>query len=190
MRNDTPPPAPSGRGQAAPDAPPAATDPGQSLSPGTPERPARIKQAARFVLATDAWSREVRHLANRLRFPLARKVIGDELRRNQAAVMLVDIPDEVLGKTHLGHVLLMIAMGFAFIWSLILMTKGLTAAFKFGIFFNTWLISSIPLLLFSALRFRLSWITCKLVSEEACRRELSNSKSGAANAHGGGHEKR
>lgn len=146
-------------------APPAA------LAAEPHQRFARARKVARLVLATEAWKRELRGLRKRFSFPLARKVISNELRSNQSVVMLDKIPDGLLLKTCIGHVILMAAMSAALIWSLILAAKGLTAALKFGVVLNTWLIPALPLLVFSGLRLRLSLKTYRAVAEEISRRK-------------------
>ncbi|MDH4602447.1 MULTISPECIES: hypothetical protein [Pseudomonas syringae group] len=133
----------------------------------------RTRRVARFVLAIDAWKRQAQILNGRLRFPLLRRVLSQEIRRRSEHILLSELEQQTLENSKLGHILILVVMVPCFLWALILITRGLAAAIKFDVVFNSWLITGIPFALFTGAKLFMSYLSYKAISNEILLRSAA-----------------
>jgi|TARA_Y100001934_G_scaffold283650_2_gene405214 hypothetical protein len=116
-------------------------------------------------------------LRKRASFPLLRRVIKDDIAVNKAIIETSHIRTELLEKTVIGQTFLLIFFGILFVWSILLLTKGLILLLKYGVFFDSPLIAAIPLVTLSLIRVAISKKTlfaCK--NEIELRKKLAGAK--------------
>lgn len=120
----------------------------------------------RWILATDAWKRQAKHLIYRGRFPLLRRVIATERRQASTMVPLADVPTTLLERSLLAHYFILMFTVPASLWAAYITLKGLSAGIRFDLWFNAWLIQGIPLLIFCVMKALTSNKTRKLILSE------------------------
>lgn len=145
-----------------------------------PGQRSKVRRAVRAVFAIEPWKRQIKIVAHRASFPLLRQFLRSELAQSRSMVMLSSIDNQTLMRSKIGHMILMIVMGACCFWSLITLTKGLAAAIRFDVLFNSWLISGVPLAIFTALRLRASYLSYKAIVQELAERAIPSSGAVAA----------
>lgn len=134
----------------------------------------RTRRVTRFVLAVDAWKRQAQILNGRIRFPLLRRVLSQEIKRRSQHILLSEIDEKSLESSKIGHALILAIMIPCFIWALITITRGLAAAIKFDIIINSGLITGLPFAAFTGAKLTMSYLSYRAISGELRKRSLSD----------------
>lgn len=134
----------------------------------------------KVTFATNAWRKQAAILKRRGSFPLLRQVLKNSATANKVLIPTDAIAYEYLIKSIVGHRLMMAAFATTFLYFLYLFIKGLAVAIKFGAPLNLWLIMSTPMLVYCALRFRLSWKVLTAFLEEKKKRGIALENKGAS----------
>lgn len=117
-----------------------------------PKKSGKIIGAAKWVLAVNAWKNHAGVLKKRASFPLLRQVVKNSSMANKILIPVDIIDDVYVAKSIVGHRIIMWSTTAVFCYFLTVLAKGLAVAIKFGDPWNTWLLSSIPMLLFTSFR--------------------------------------
>jgi hypothetical protein len=112
----------------------------------------KTRKAFRFVLAVDAWKRQAGHLKHRASFPLLRQVLRTELKQARTTIALSTIPDDVLQRSLLSHLFILLFAVPASLWAAYMTTKGLAAGIRFDFWFNGWLLQGLPVFIFCVMK--------------------------------------
>lgn len=124
----------------------------------------------RLVGGTTAWKRQAAIVGHRLSFPMFRHIWKRERERSQQTVFLRTVAERDLKRSKIAHGALAITMGICLGWALLNILKGTVAMVRFDVYYNVWLISGVPLALFSGVQLCTSLLTYRLMSEELiCR---------------------
>lgn len=130
----------------------------------------KTRKVARWVLAIDAWQRQIGHLKHRASFPLLRRVIRAEKQQSSNLIQLAEIPTSVLERSLLSHCLILLFVVPAFLWAAYTTIKGFSAGIRFDLWFNAWLLQGIPLLVFCGMKVLTSNKSRKLILAELAAR--------------------
>jgi len=136
----------------------------------------KTRKVARWLLAIDAWQRQLGHLKRRASFPLLRRVISIELNHSRNLIQLSDIETSVLERSLLSHCLMLIFVIPASLWAGYTTIKGLSAGIRFDVWLNAWLIQGIPVFVFCAMRALTSNKSRTLISAELALRAKVSAK--------------
>lgn len=130
----------------------------------------KTRKLARWMLAVDAWQRQIGHLKHRASFPLMRRVIRMERQQASNLILLADIPTSVLERSLLSHCLILLFVIPALLWASYTTIKGFSAAIRFDLWFNAWLLQGVPLLVFCGMKVLTSNKSRKLILAELALR--------------------
>jgi len=119
-----------------------------------------------WLMATDAWKRQYKHLKYRFSLPLLRRVIAVERKQASTMVPLADVPTALLERSLLAHYFILLFTVPASLWAAYITLRGLSAGIRFDVWFNAWLIQGIPLLIFCVMKALTSNKTRKLILSE------------------------
>lgn len=123
-----------------------------------------------WFLGVDVWRRQAQHLKRRASLPLLRKIAKDGITHNRVIIDTELIHDDFITKSIVGHRLIMVSAVIAFLYSVYLLVKGVTLAVAFAQAWNSWLLVSIPLVVFTSFRFLLSYKVHSAFTTERARR--------------------
>lgn len=151
------------------------------LEPGSRNRGA-VMTALHFVAATHAWKKQASILKKRASFPLLRQILKNHHATGRVVLPVEDIADVYLAKTVIGHRIILAVSVVGVAWALHLLVKGMAVAIRFDTPWNTWLICSLPMLLFTGVNAAMSWRVQKQFGYEIARREANRSQLG--DSHG------
>lgn len=127
-----------------------------------------------WFLAVDVWRRQAQHLRRRASFPLLRKISKDGITHNKVIIATELIHDDYVEKSIIGHRFIMASAVAAFVYSFYLLARGITLAVVFGQSWNSWLLVSIPLVVFTAFRFIFSYkVHSAFTAERAMRAAMA-----------------
>jgi hypothetical protein len=138
-----------------------------------PKKSGKIIGAAKWVLAVNAWKRHAGNVKNRASFPLLRQVVKNSSMANKIVIPTEIIDDVYVAKSIVGHRIIMWSSMAVCCYFLTIFAKGLAVAIKFGDPWNTWLLSSIPMILFTSFRALFSY---KLLGAFVPERDMRLSK--------------
>lgn len=145
-------------------------DPNQRAAEPSAKMFAKTRKATRFLFAVNAWQSQVGILKHRLSFPFFRQVLANEVERRIKPVPYDSISDHTLKVSISSHLFLSIVMSGGLLWALISVAQGAAALIKYDVYFNSWLISGIPLTVLTGIRLRSSLLAYKLMKQEQSRR--------------------
>ena len=152
-----------------------------------PKKPSKIIGAAKWVLAVEAWKKQAGILKKRASFPLLRQVVKNSTTANKILIPTEIIDDVYIAKSIVGHRIIMWTTTAVFCYFLTVFAKGLAVAIKFDDPWNTWLLSSIPMVLFTSFRAALSY---KVLGAFVSERNLRLSKLSDLPQENAAHEAR
>ena len=142
----------------------------QAHARGRPEPSFARRVFFNWFLGVDVWRRQAEHLKRRASFPLLRKISKDGITHNKVIIEAELIHDDYVGKSIVGHRLIMVSAAATFFYSVYLFVKGVTLAVVFDQSWNSWLVVSIPMVVFTAFRFILSYKVHSALNAERARR--------------------
>lgn len=154
---------------------PLAHSPEQSeaKSNAKPRRFDKTRKTIGFVFAFNAWKRQASILKHRASFPLLRQVLRTELKQANRQIELSEITSEVLQRSLLSHIFILLFTVPATLWAAYTMTKGLSAGIRFDVWFNGWLLQGVPVFIFCAMKALTSNHSRKLIQGELVKRALT-----------------
>lgn len=147
-----------------------------------PKKSGRIIGAAKWVLAIDAWKKHATILKKRASFPLLRHVLKNSATANRILIPTSVIADEYIAKSIVGHRWIMWTMAIVCCYYITIFAKGLAIAVKYGDVWNTWLISSVAMILFTSFRGLLSRKVLKAFTVERDLRSRQTDNVAEGNA--------
>jgi|TARA_Y100001973_G_scaffold62884_1_gene92184 hypothetical protein len=151
--------------------------------PGLAEEKSAIRKVASAINTITGlryMGRNIVHVKKRASFPLLRQILKDEAAVQRSNVETTQIRSELLNKTLYSQYFLVIFFGAILLWSCLLLTKGALLAVKYGVFYESPLIASIPLIAISSVRVIVGCKVIKRVNKELNERQ---SKVGSTRRH-------
>jgi hypothetical protein len=136
----------------------------------------KTRKVARWVLAVDAWQRQIDTLKRRASFTLLRRVIRAEKNQSNKIIQLADIPTSDLERSLLSHCLILLFVVPASIWAAYTTIKGFSAGIRFDLWFNAWLLQGTPMLVFSVVKMLTSNKSRTLIQRELTLRANNPTK--------------
>ncbi|WP_339410207.1 hypothetical protein [Pseudomonas sp. EA_35y_Pfl2_R5] len=127
-----------------------------------------------FFTGYSSMQRQAAILRNRLSFPLLRQVLAGELESQKSLVMLDQLSTQQLARSCIGHMLILLVTVPSGIWALLTLTLGVAAAVRFGVYLNTWLMTGIPLTIFTTVTAAKSFKAYRLFRAELIARRLTD----------------
>ncbi|ALN21967.1 MULTISPECIES: hypothetical protein [Ectopseudomonas] len=124
----------------------------------------KTRKTVRFIAAVDTWKRRADDVKYRASFPLLRAAFRKQKRDATLRLSYDDYSDEQLSYAASLHARTILLLSPLLLWVLITLSKGLGALFRFGEV-TTWLLYSVPLVIF---------IACKLFVSVQSRRNINN----------------
>lgn len=110
---------------------------------------------------------------HRASFPLLRQVIKRERSLSEQRIQLSEIPSDILQRSLLAHLFILVFTVPATFWAAYIMTKGLSAGIRFDVWFNGWLLQGVPVFIFCTMKSLTSNHSRKLIRNELALRAMT-----------------
>jgi hypothetical protein len=148
-----------------------------------PEKRSAVKRLGvpflSYVSGYGSIKRQAAIMKHRMSFPMlhqarSRQAEAREVAAQKQLVMLDELSEQQLSRSRRGHLLILWVMIPAGIWALLTLARGLAALIRFDVYLNSWLMTGIPLTIFTVIKIATSLKAYRLFSGELRARRCAN----------------